>query len=309
MPDNLIVTISPHIRSEDNISRMMLDVIIALSLNILVSICFYSWRAFSLILTCIVFSISTEVISQKIMKKKGTVSDFSAVVTGLLLGFCLPPSLPLWIAAIGSIFSILVGKQIFGGLGHNPFNPALVGRAFLQVSWPLQMSTWISPFDGITTATPLTIDKLNLPGVIPSYEELFLGSYAGSLGETSVIALLLGAGYLLLRKRIKLYIPISYIFTVVIIAAILNKDVLLHVLSGGLILGAFFMAADPVTSPLTDKGKLIFGAGCGLLTMIIRFRGGFPEGVCYSILIMNMLTPFIDKITRTKKFGVVGQTR
>ena len=227
----------------------------------------------------------------------------SAVVTGMLLAFCLPPSMPLWMAAVGGIFSISIGKQIFGGLGHNPFNPALIGRAFLQISWPREMTSWINPFDGLTSATPLSITKLELEGAVPEFHTLFFGNFAGCLGETSKFLLLLGAGYLILRRHIKLYIPVSYIVTVVILAILFNVNPLFHLLTGGLILGAFFMATDPVTSPISSKGKIIFGIGCGLFTMLIRLKGGFPEGVCYSILIMNMLTPLIDKITQIKRFG------
>ena len=236
-------------------------------------------------------------------RRQDTLADLSAVVTGLLLAFCLPPAIPLWIAAAGGIFAILVGKAIFGGLGHNPFNPALVGRAFLQVSWPKDMSLWTAPYDAVTTATPLGIMKLNLPGILPDNWTLFFGNFAGSLGETPKLILLLGALYLLFRKHIKLYTPLSFIITAAILALFFKENPVFHLLTGGLILGAFFMATDPVTTPLSRNGKIIFGIGCGVLTMLIRLKGGFPEGVCYSILIMNMLTPFIDKMTVIKKFG------
>ena len=300
---NLTVTVSPHIKSKDNIQRVMRDVIIALTPAALMTVWFYQFKALFLIATCVASCCLTEYISQKIIKRKDTLSDLSAVVTGLLLAFCLPPSLPLWIAAAGGVFAILVGKSIFGGLGHNPFNPALVGRAFLQISWPKDMSLWIQPYDALTTATPLAISKFNLPGVLPDNWMLFFGNFAGSLGETPKLMLLLGALYLLFRKHIKLYTPMSYILTAAVLALLFRENPIFHLLTGGLILGAFFMATDPVTTPLSRNGKIIFGIGCGALTVLIRLKGGFPEGVCYSILIMNMLTPFIDKMTVIKKFG------
>lgn len=299
----LFVNISPHIKSEENIQKVMLDVMIALSPAAAVSVCFYKFNALFLILTCIGSCCLAEYVSQKVMKQANTLSNISAVVTGLLLSFCLPPSIPLWIAAVGSFFSIVMGKEIFGGLGHNPFNPALLGRAFLQISWPKDTSLWVTPYDSLTTATPLSIAKLNLEGNIPGNWTLFIGNFSGSLGETSKLMLLLGAFYLLYRKQIKLYTPLSYIVTAAVFVLVLNGNPLFHILTGGLILGAFFMATDPVTTPISRNGKILFGIGCGLLTILIRMKGGFPEGVCYSILIMNMLTPFIDKITLVKKFG------
>ncbi len=300
---NLTVTVSPHIKSTDNIRKMMRDVLIALTPAALMTVWFYQFRALLLIATCVASCCLAEYIFTKTTKRKETFSDLSAVVTGLLLAFCLPPAIPLWIAASGGAFAILVGKSIFGGLGHNPFNPALVGRAFLQVSWPKDMSLWIQPYDTLTTATPLAISKFNLPGVLPDTWTLFFGNFAGSMGETPKLMLLLGALYLLFRKHIKLYTPLSYIITTAVLALLFKESPVFHLLTGGLILGAFFMATDPVTTPLSRNGKIIFGIGCGVLTMLIRFKGGFPEGVCYSILIMNMLTPFIDKMTVIKKYG------
>ncbi len=303
MNEKIIVTTSPHIKSKNTVQKIMFDVIIACIPIILASVYFYRINALKTILVCVIFSCLTEFVFQKITKRKNSINDLSAVVTGLLLAFCLPPKLPLWIVAIGAIFSISVGKQIFGGLGYNPFNPALIGRAFLQVSWPKEMGTWILPFDGLTSATPLTISKLNLSEKIPDYFDMFFGNISGSLGETSKIAIIVGAIYLLLRKQIKLYTPVSYILSAIIMCFIFNSNLLFHVLTGGLLLGAFFMATDPVTTPITNTGKIIFGIGCGFLTILIRIKGGFPEGVCYSILIMNMFTPIIDKITKIKRFG------
>ncbi|MFH2069501.1 MAG: RnfABCDGE type electron transport complex subunit D [Candidatus Omnitrophota bacterium] len=300
---NLTVAVSPHIKSGQDIRQVMRDVIIALTPAALTAIWFYRYKGLFLLITCVASCCLAEYLFAKATKRKETVSDLSAIVTGLLLAFCLPPAIPLWIAAAGGLFAILVGKAIFGGLGHNPFNPALVGRAFLQVSWPKDMSLWIQPYDALTTATPLGITKLNLPGILPDTWMLFFGNFAGSLGETPKLMLLLGALYLLYRRHIKLYTPLSYIITAAALALLFRESPVFHLLTGGLILGAFFMATDPVTTPLSRNGKIIFGIGCGVLTMLIRLKGGFPEGVCYSILIMNMLTPFIDKMTVIKKFG------
>lgn len=305
MKDRLVVSVSPHIKGKESILSIMLDVIIALFPALIVSVYLFGWYALMLVLISVVFCVGTEFFSQKLFKKEITVNDLSAVVTGILLAFVLPPNAPWWMIAIGAVVSILLGKQVFGGLGHNLFNPALVGRAVLLVSWPIQMTTWVTPFDGVTSASPLNIIKMGLNESLPSYWNLFLGNRVGCLGETSVLALLIGAGYLLYRKHIKLHTPLAFIGTVGVLSALLGGDVLFNIMSGGIILGAFFMATDMVTSPLTKKGKVVFGLGCGLLTVLIRFKGGTPEGVCYAILIMNMLVPLIDKYTKPKKFGMI----
>jgi len=299
----LIVSVSPHIRAREDVRTIMSDVIFALSPALVASIIFFGWRALLILSVSVFFSVASEFFWQKLWRKKITVGDLSPVVTGMLLAFVLPPSSPLWMVAIGAFVAIILGKQIFGGLGYNPFNPALVARAVLLASWPVYMTTWTRPFDGVTTASPLGIVKMELDQRLPSYLEMFLGNKAGSLGEISVLALLLGAIYLLYRKQITWHIPVSYIGTVGLVCFLFKRDPLFNIMAGGLILGAFFMATDLVTSPLTKRGKLVFGVGCGLLTVLIRFTGGFPEGVCYSILIMNMLTPIIDKITEPKVFG------
>jgi len=309
MEEKLLISVSPHLRTKENVPRVMLDVIIALIPASLAAVYFFRWYALRTILVCVIFAPFAEWVSQKIMKRGNTIGDFSAVVTGLLLALTLPPTIPPWIAAIGAIVAIVLGKQIFGGLGWNPFNPALVGRAVLTASWPLEMTTWIKPVatglvQAVTTATPLNIVKEKLiEEKLPTYLETFLGNRAGSLGETSVLLILIGALYLFYRKQITWHIPLSFIGIVALLSFVLKLDVLFNLFAGGLFLGAFFMATDYVTSPLTRKGQLIFGVGCGLMTMLIRLKGGFPEGVCYSILIMNMLTPTIDKLTVPKKFG------
>lgn len=299
----LVVSVSPHIRAREDVRTIMSDVVLALSPALVASIIFFGRRALLIVSVSIFFSVASELFWQRLWRKKITVVDLSSVVTGMLLAFVLPPSSPLWIVAIGAFVAIILGKQIFGGLGYNPFNPALVARAVLLASWPVYMTTWTRPFDGVTTASPLGIVKMELDQKLPSYLEMFLGNRAGCLGEISVLALLVGAAYLLYRKQITWHIPVSYIGTVGLVCLLLKRDPLFNIMAGGLILGAFFMATDMVTSPLTRRGKLVFGVGCGLLTVLIRFTGGFPEGVCYSILIMNMLTPIIDKITEPKVFG------
>ncbi len=303
MNKELIISVSPHIRVKEDTQSVMRDVIIALTLAMIASVYFFGWYALLISVVSVVVCILTEFVFQKLVKKKVAVGDLSAVVTGLLFAFVLPPSVPLWIVVIGAMVSIILGKQIFGGLGHNPFNPALVGRAVLVASWPVHMTTWIRPFDAVTSASPLGIVKEGLDQTLPSYLELFLGNRAGCLGETSVLALLIGAIYLLYRRQISWHIPLVYVGTVALMSVIFNRDPLFNILAGGLILGAFFMATDMVTTPITTKGKLIFGLGCGFFTALIRFTGGFPEGVCYSILIMNMFTPLIDRYTQPCRFG------
>jgi len=275
----------------------------------------FGLNALWVIITAILSAVATEIILQKFSNKKITVLDGSAFLTGLLLAYNLPAGVPLWIPAAGSIFAIFVGKFVFGGLGKNIFNPALAGRAFLMASWPVYMTTFSKPFntsggvDAITSATPLMLLKEGKTVGNINYLDLFLGNKGGCIGEVCIIALLLGAAFLFVKKYISWHIPLTYIATVGIFTFIFGKsglfsgDWLFYILSGGLILGAFFMATDYVTSPLTNKGQVIFGIGCGLLTVIIRLWGGYPEGVCYAILIMNAAVPLIDRYTRTRIYG------
>ncbi|WP_434655681.1 RnfABCDGE type electron transport complex subunit D [Thermoanaerobacterium thermosaccharolyticum] len=310
MENKLYVTSSPHLRSEDSVERIMLDVVIALMPALIAGIIIFGIRVLFITVLCIIFSVATEAVIQILTHKEVTINDFSAVVTGILLAFNLPVSIPWWIAAIGSIFAIAIVKQVFGGLGHNFMNPALAARAFLLASWPVPMSRFT--VDGITSATPLAIIKGTESSCeLPSLFNMFIGLRGGTIGEVSIFALLIGAAYLLKRKVITLRIPLSYILTVAILTWVLGKnglftgDPLYHIMSGGLILGAFFMATDYVTSPVTPKGQIIFGIGCGIFTSIIRLYGGYPEGVSYSILLMNIATPIIDKYTAPKVFGEV----
>jgi electron transport complex protein RnfD len=301
----LIVSSSPHLHSANKVSTAMRDVCIALLPALVGAVYFFGMAAATVILTCVITALLSEVIAQKIMHREVTISDGSAVVTGLLLAFCLPSTIPLWIAAIGSAVAIIIGKQFFGGLGCNIFNPALIGRAFLVASWPVAMTTWVTPLDGVTTATPLGIIKEGLSEQLPSLGQLFMGNVAGCLGETSALALIVGGLYLLYKGHIDWRIPFSYLGTVFVVTAVVGADPFFHLLSGGLLLGAFFMATDWVTTPITKKGRLLFGIGCGLLTVLIRLMGGYPEGVCYSILLMNLATPLIDRYTKARVFGGV----
>jgi electron transport complex protein RnfD len=298
-----IVSASPHIRTEENVTVIMRDVLISLAPAFAAGVYFFGVRAIQTVFVSVVFALLSEYVSRKVMRRENTLSDLSAAVTGVLFAFVVPPGLPWWVTAAGASVSIVLGKQIFGGLGYNTFNPALVGRAVLLASWPVYMTTWLKPFENVTGATPLAILKMKLEAPLPGYWDMFLGNHAGSLGETSALALLIGAAYLLYRKQITLFIPLSFIGAVMALSAVFGRDPLFEILSGGIMLGAFFMATDYVTSPITPPGQLVFGIGCGLMTVLIRAQGGFPEGVCYAILIMNMLTPLIDKFVQPRKFG------
>ncbi len=296
----LTISANPHIKDTDTVNKIMWYVVISLLPAAIAGIYLFKTNVIIIIILSIISAVLTELIIQKLRKKPITIKDGSAFLTGLLLALTLSPSVPWWIPILGSIFAITIGKHIFGGLGHNIFNPALVGRAFLVASWPLVMATWILP-DGTTGATPLGL--LKLEGIGTKYLDLFLGNIGGSIGETSAIALLIGAAFLFYKKIIDWRIPTSYIGTVFILSFILKQDPIFHILAGGLMIGAFFMATDYVTSPITKKGKIIFGIGLGILTVIIRLYSGLAEGVMYSILLMNSLTPLIDRFTRLKPFG------
>ncbi len=301
------VRISPHIHSSETTGKTMSSVIIALIPALIGSVYFFGLYALKIILVSIISCVLSEILSQVIFRKKIRIFDGSAVVTGILFAFVLPPRLPLWMVALGGFLAIFLIKELFGGIGFNIFNPALASRAILLASFPAYMTHWTKPFDysvdAITCATPLAIIKENLPEQLPSLWNMFIGARGGCIGETSVLLLLIGGIFLLLRKVITWHIPVSYILTVAILSVIFKQNVAMYVMGGGLILGAFFMATDYVTSPLTGKGKIIFGIGCGIITFLIRFKGSYPEGVCYSILFMNMFVPLIDRYTLPGKFG------
>lgn len=309
---NLEVTVSPHIEIDDHILRRMWETFFALIPAGIAGIYIFGMQSFYIIWVSIAAALFTEWFCQRLQGKKTTVLDGSALITGLLLAYNLPPETPLWIAALGSFFSIAIAKQLFGGLGFNIFNPALAGRAFLMASWPKYMTSWVNPqwqVDTLATATPLGIIKEKLSYSLPSYWDLFIGNHGGCIGEVCVVALLIGGLYLIFKNYISWQIPASFILTLGIFSwlfmgkGLFKGDFLFSILAGGAILGAFFMATDYVTAPLTKKGKIIFGIGCGFLTFVIRKWGGYPEGVSYSILMMNAATPIIDRFSRPRKYG------
>lgn len=302
------VSPSPHIRSNITVKTIMRDVIIALMPALIVGIYFFKMDALLVILTSVVSSVFAEWLWEKLTHKRITIGDLSAVVTGLLLAFNLPPTIPLWMVVVGAFFSIIIVKQFFGGIGQNFVNPALAGRAFLLASYSTAMTKWT--VDGITTATPLAILKTG-KGTLPPITDLLIGNIGGCIGEISAIAILIGAAYLFYKKIISWEIPVTYIGTVLILTWILGRNGYMtgngfyEIFAGGLMLGAFFMATDYTTSPVTSKGKIIFGIGCGVLTAVIRRFGPNPEGVSYSILIMNLFVPLIDRKTAPRIFGEV----
>lgn len=303
MEDNLYISPGPHIFAKEPAPKLMRDVIIALIPAMFASIYFFRVRAVILLVVSIASSVIFEAAIQLLMKKKVTVLDQSAVVTGILFALIMPPSLPVWACVLGCFVSIGLAKQLFGGLGMNIFNPALLGRAFLMAAFPTYLTSWNNPItlDAVTGATPLGLVKFGYSLNI-NYLGLFTGNVSGSLGETSAIALIIGGIYLLIRKTIDWRIPAAYIGTVFAMGFI-SAGPLFHILAGGLLIGAIFMATDPVTSPVTKKGRWIFGIGCGLITMIIRLWGGLPEGVMYAILLMNALTPLLNRTTRPRRYG------
>jgi len=295
------VSSSPHIRSKNKIETVMRDVLIALLPATIFSVYYFGIEALMVIIVSILSCIIAEYLWQKITKQKVTINDYSAVITGLLLAFNVPSSVPLWVVAIGGFFAIIVVKQIFGGLGQNFVNPALAARAFLLASWPTYMT--IFKIDGITTATPLAILKEG--GDLPAFTNVLFGTIGGCIGETSAFLLIVGGIYLMVRKVISYKIPVTYIGTVFILTYIFGGNGFYEIFAGGLILGAFYMATDYSTSPVTPLGQIIMGIGCGVLTTVIRKFGGYAEGVSYSILLMNLAVPLIDRYTKPRIFGEV----
>ncbi len=304
---------SPHIPSRDSTPKIMLSVFLALLPAVAAGTYFFGYRALLVIFTSIFFALITEVIFLLLRGRRPLPLDGSALLTGLLLGLCLPAKIPLTLVALGAIIAIVLGKQIFGGLGHNIFNPALVGRAFLQASYPVIMTTWITPVESWTAdALSATTGATPLSGTTDfSYAELFWGNTGGSIGETSAFAILIGGIFLLLIKNIDWRIPTGFLLSVTVFGGLLhlydpiNPTPLTHLLTGGLLLGAFFMATDMVTSPVSPTGSWIYAIAGGALVVIIRIFGGPPEGVMYSILLLNGFTPIIDRYTRAVPFGAV----
>ncbi|MDI9527844.1 MAG: RnfABCDGE type electron transport complex subunit D [Desulfomonilia bacterium] len=323
---SVYVSSSPHVHSTEDVPWIMRQVIYALIPGALVGVYFFGIPALKVIVVGMVSCVVIEALWQKLTGNPITVKDGSAALTGLLLAMNLPSGAPWWLVVIGSLVAIIIAKQLFGGIGNNPFNPALVGRVFLLISFPVAMTTWPEPrsffsqaADAATGATPLGALKTAIfehgtitaaPGM--NLMDPFLGNVGGSLGEISALALILGGIYLIARRIITWHIPVVYIATVAVLTGILwliNPDVYaspaFHLVAGGLMLGAFFMATDMVTSPITNTGKVIFAIGCGAITVVIRLWGGYPEGVSFAILIMNAFVPLINRATKPTKFGVV----
>jgi electron transport complex protein RnfD len=315
--DQFMVSASPHIRCDESISKIMWTVNATLAPAALFSIYNFGMPALLNIVLCIIASMATEYFILKWQNKPMVVSDGSAFLTGLLLAMNVPATLPWYMPLAGSIFAIAIAKHTMGGLGFNIFNPALIGRAFILASWPIAMTTWpiskdmVGKVDGLTSATPLgilkqqgyekVIEHFGTQGAM--YKSMFMGLRGGSMGETSALLLILGGIYLIYKGYIKWQVPVIMIGTVGAITAVAGGDPLLHMMSGGLILGAFFMATDMVTIPITTKGQIIFAVGAGALTVLIRLQGGYPEGVCYAILLMNCVTPLIDRLVKPVKYG------
>ena len=293
----LKVTSSPHIRHEDTTRGIMSDVIIALLPAAVYGCILFGWRAIAILAITVATAVASEALWNLALKKPQTVGDFSAVLTGLLLGMNLSSQTPFWIAAIGSVVAIIVVKQMFGGLGFNFANPAMTARIVLLVSFAGKMSNYVTPIDAVSSATPLAQESTY------TLKQLFFGMHGGSIGETSAFLLIIGGLYLMLRRVIKPIIPVAFIGTVAVATLIAGADLKLAIFGGGLMLGAIFMATDYVTSPTTNLGKLIFGVGCGLITFVIRQFASLPEGVSYAILLMNILTPHINSLTLSKPFG------
>ena len=316
----LRVSSSPHIRTNDDTPIIMLDVIIALMPALIAGVYFFGYRAMVITIITVASSLIFEHLWAVAFKKPSTIYDLSGVVSGLLLSFNIPVTVPLWLPVVGSFFMIIIVKMCFGGLGQNFINPALAARAFLLASWPTAMTTWVdigaklnlfSNPDIVSSATPLAIIKggVHAGAALPSYLNLFLGGVGGCIGETSVLALLIGAVYLLYRKIITWRIPFTFIASVGVFtyifggSTLFTGDYIYHILAGGLILGAFYMATDYSTSPVTPMGQIYYGIGCGIIASIIRLWGGYPEGVSYAILLMNVATPLIEKMTPPRRFG------
>lgn len=315
--DKLIISPAPHIHSGDSVSKNMTGVIVALVPALLVGFYFFGLGALIVTLIAVFSSVLFEYLIQRyLLKEESSIMDGSAALTGLLLAMNLPSNLPVWMIIVGSLVAIGIGKMSFGGLGNNPFNPALVGRVFLLISFPVEMTTWPRPvplttsyLDAETGPTVLAMLKGNF-GEIPQTMDLFLGKMGGSLGEISAVALLLGLVYLLWKKIITWHIPVSILITVFVFAGILNvanpelyASPVVHLFSGGLMLGAIFMATDYVTSPMNHRGMLVYGVGIGVITVVIRAFGAYPEGVSFAILIMNAFTPLINTYIKPKRFG------
>lgn len=308
--NELIVSVSPHLHAKDSTQTIMRDVLIALCPAVIASILFFGFRALLVEVVCVAACVFLEWLFEKGCKRPVTVSDLSAAVTGLILALNLPVGIPIWQCVIGAAVAIIVVKQLFGGIGHNFANPAITARIVMFLAFSSAMATWVAPnfVDAVSTATPLaTLKQVSTEGL--SIGRLFLGAVGGCLGETSALALLLGGVYLIVRKVISWHTPVAFIATVFVLSLIRGGATfaVAEIFAGGLFLGAIFMATDYATTPSTTSGRMIFGVGCGLITCLIRFFGSYPEGVSFSILLMNILTPYISVWTRSKPLGGVKE--
>ena len=308
MNKNMVVSVNPHIYAAQTTQTIMRDVLIALFPAVIASIVFFGIQALLVEVVCVAVAVLCEWAFEKITHRDVTILDCSAAVTGLLLALNLPVDIPLWQAVFGSFVAIVVVKQFFGGIGQNFANPAITARVIMLVAFSGAMTSWAVPAftDAVTAATPLAIlSAEGAAGTLPTLAQMFLGARGGSMGETSCLALLIGFAYLLYRRVISWHTPVAFIGTVLVCTALLGQEPLYQVMAGGLFIGAIFMATDYTTSPPTPAGKLIFGLGCGLITVLIRVWGNYPEGVSFSILLMNILNPYICEWTKTKPFGGV----
>ena len=312
MSNKLIVSPSPHIRDNATTSTIMRDVLIGLAPAMIAAVVIFGFRALLMTAVCVAACIIFEYGTERILGRENTISDLSAVVTGVILSFNLPVQLPLWMAVVGCFFAIVIVKQLFGGIGNNFANPAIAARIFLLLSFSQPMTTWLQvegggAVQGVYGATPLALISAGDTANLPSVMEMLLGTRGGCMGETCAIALILGGVYMIWKKVITPTIPLAFIGGVFVLSLLFGVNPVYELLGGGLMLGAFFMATDYTTSPITEKGKIIFGLGCALITMVIRVFGSYPEGVSYSILLMNIITPHINRMVRNKAFGGVQQ--
>ena len=312
MSNKLIVSPSPHIRDNATTSTIMRDVLIGLAPAMIAAVVIFGFRALLMTAVCVAACIIFEYGTERILGRENTISDLSAVVTGVILSFNLPVQLPLWMAVVGCFFAIVIVKQLFGGIGNNFANPAIAARIFLLLSFSQPMTTWLQveggrAVQGVYGATPLALISAGDTANLPSVMEMLLGTRGGCMGETCAIALILGGVYMIWKKVITPTIPLALIGGVFVLSLLFGVNPVYELLGGGLMLGAFFMATDYTTSPITEKGKIIFGLGCALITMVIRVFGSYPEGVSYSILLMNIITPHINRMVRNKAFGGVQQ--
>ena len=312
MSNKLIVSPSPHIRDNATTSTIMRDVLIGLAPAMIAAVVIFGFRALLMTAVCVAACIIFEYGTERILGRENTIPDLSAVVTGVILSFNLPVQLPLWMAVVGCFFAIVIVKQLFGGIGNNFANPAIAARIFLLLSFSQPMTTWLQveggrAVQGVYGATPLALISAGDTANLPSVMEMLLGTRGGCMGETCAIALILGGVYMIWKKVITPTIPLAFIGGVFVLSLLFGVNPVYELLGGGLMLGAFFMATDYTTSPITEKGKIIFGLGCALITMVIRVFGSYPEGVSYSILLMNIITPHINRMVRNKAFGGVQQ--